>query len=149
MKKTTETTNLPDEENPEFMFQTIHGDLVYKIASGNLNAQRLAKLEMISRGTGRNGKHVGFEKAEKEWFTFPNHPILNDLVESGLAGRTGFNQIWLIVKDGEIATVKIAENANTKAGLDRAEKNLQKLWIINRMATQDEAKKLVALIEKR
>jgi len=56
-----------DETNPKFMFQIIHTNLVKAVALGRLDAQELAKREMVNRGLGKNGKWVGFEQAAKEW----------------------------------------------------------------------------------
>jgi len=56
-----------DDLNPEFVFNTVHTELLLKLATGAVNAQELACKNMASRGLGRNGEWGGFDQAKKEW----------------------------------------------------------------------------------
>jgi len=60
-------TDESDDLNPEYVFSTIHTELLLKLAIGAANAQELACKTMASRGLGRNGEWVGFDQAKKEW----------------------------------------------------------------------------------
>ncbi len=54
-----------DELNPAFLFSTTWTDLLTKIASGEIDANELAKKELANRGLNNQGKWVGFEAAKK------------------------------------------------------------------------------------
>jgi hypothetical protein len=56
-----------DDLNPEYLFNTVHTELLLKLATGAVNAQKLACKNMASRGLGRNGEWIGFDQAKKEW----------------------------------------------------------------------------------
>lgn len=56
-----------DETNPDFLFSMTHVKLVKAVATGRLDAKKLAQREMANRGLGKNGKWVGFDQAAKEW----------------------------------------------------------------------------------
>jgi hypothetical protein len=56
-----------DDLNPEYVFNTVHTELLLKLATGAVNAQELARKNMVSRGLGRSGEWVGFDQAEEEW----------------------------------------------------------------------------------
>ena len=56
-----------DDLNPEYVFNTVHTELLLKLATGAVNAQELARKQMTSRGLGRNGEWIGFDQAKKEW----------------------------------------------------------------------------------
>jgi len=62
VKIATELVNLArelaasDETNPKYMFQTIHDKLVIGIATGRIDAKKLAVQEMVSRGLDKRGK---------------------------------------------------------------------------------------------
>ncbi len=60
-------TDIPDELNPDYLFQIIHTDLVCQIANRKLDVAKLAKKEMANRGLDQYGKWIGFEKAAKFW----------------------------------------------------------------------------------
>lgn len=51
-----------DALNPAFLFNMTQIELLTKIASGEINAQGLAKLELKARGLDEKGKWVGFGK---------------------------------------------------------------------------------------
>ncbi len=57
-----ELNEISDEENPEFMFQTMHMKLVIAIANGKINAKKAALEELANRGYDKNGKWVGWDK---------------------------------------------------------------------------------------
>jgi len=59
------TTELPDELNPKYMFQTTANDILSQIALGKVNPVELAKRELANRGYDANGEWVGFKKAEE------------------------------------------------------------------------------------
>ncbi len=55
-----------DDLNPEYVFNTVHTELLLKLANGAVNAQELARKEMASRGLGLNGEWVGFAQVKKQ-----------------------------------------------------------------------------------
>ena len=57
---------LPDEKNPEFLFQTTDGDLLVQIANHVVDPVFWARKELANRGLNRLGQWVGFKQAEKE-----------------------------------------------------------------------------------
>jgi len=57
-----ELNEISDEENPEFMFQTMHMKLVLAIANGKINAKKAALEELANRGYDKNGKWVGWDE---------------------------------------------------------------------------------------
>jgi len=57
-----ELNEISDEENPEFMFQTMHMKLVIAIANGKINAKKAALEELANRGYDKNGKWVGWDE---------------------------------------------------------------------------------------
>lgn len=61
----TNRTELPDELNPKYMFQTTSNELLSQIAKGKVNPVELAKRELANRGYDANGDWVGFKKAEE------------------------------------------------------------------------------------
>ena len=58
---------MSDEDNPDYIFQGESTKLVLAIASGKLDAKKLAKKELAGRGLGKKGEWVGFPQAEKIW----------------------------------------------------------------------------------
>ena len=57
------TNNLPDELNPEYMFQTIDSALLVKAFNGEINLDDLVKKELSNRGLDpKTGAWVGFSK---------------------------------------------------------------------------------------
>ena len=67
---------MEDELNPDFIFSLTKGELLLKIAKGEIDAVAYAKKELINRGTGTNGKWAGFPEAAKQWMTPKKKPIL-------------------------------------------------------------------------
>ena len=59
-----ELNEISDEENPEFMFQTMHMKLVIAIANGKINAKKAALEELANRGYDKNGKCWDCESPE-------------------------------------------------------------------------------------
>lgn len=58
---------MTDDENPRFMFTATNTKLLVKIASGKINAQEYAKMEMTNRGFGKKGEWIGFDEAKNLW----------------------------------------------------------------------------------
>jgi len=58
---------LPDDLNPELMFQLTHRELLLQALRGEIDLLALARREMADRGLGKNGEWVGFKKADKIW----------------------------------------------------------------------------------
>lgn len=59
---------LKDDENPIYVFSTTWTTLLTKIASGEVDAQHIAKQTLADRGLDCNGQWVGFEKAYEAHF---------------------------------------------------------------------------------
>jgi hypothetical protein len=60
------------EEKDWGNFQLMSSDALYKIATGEVNARKIAKEMLAGRGLGKKigktkNRWVGFENAEKEW----------------------------------------------------------------------------------
>jgi len=53
---------IPDEMNPEFLFNTTNTDLLAQIAKGIIKTKKLARKELRKRGLNRDGFWIGFEK---------------------------------------------------------------------------------------
>lgn len=49
-----------DDLNPDFLFSTTFTDLLVRIAKGEVDCQRLARITLANRGLDINGKWVGF-----------------------------------------------------------------------------------------
>ena len=58
-------SQLPDELNPQFLFSSIHSDLLIKAVNNQTDLLQLAKRELANRGLDNHGKWVGFEQAAK------------------------------------------------------------------------------------
>ena len=56
-----------DDKNPEYLFSDVDSKLLIDIASGKIDAKKLAAQEMSNRGFDKKGKWVGYDKAEKIW----------------------------------------------------------------------------------
>ena len=54
-----------DETNTDYLFNGTWTELLTRIASGEINAQELAKKQLANRGLDINGKWIGFEAAKK------------------------------------------------------------------------------------
>lgn len=59
------TGEVNDDFNPAFIFSTTNTELLTKIATGEINAQELAKRELENRGRDINGNFCGFGKSIK------------------------------------------------------------------------------------
>lgn len=54
---------VPDEENPLFIFTITNKDLLLQIASGEIDAVQIAKIELRNRGLDiKTGKWIGWNK---------------------------------------------------------------------------------------
>ena len=49
-----------DDKNPNLMFNRIDTELLVKIASGEIDAQELARMQLANRGLNESGEWVGF-----------------------------------------------------------------------------------------
>lgn len=56
---------LPDDENPAFLYSNTWTCILVKIASGEIDANYLARVELAKRGLDINGTWVGFKAAAK------------------------------------------------------------------------------------
>ena len=56
---------LSDELNPQYIFATIHTELLVQALNGEIDLDKLARQEMANRGLGKDGKQVGFDAAAK------------------------------------------------------------------------------------
>jgi hypothetical protein len=56
-----------DRGNPNLMLQTIDTDLVIAIATGVLDAVKLARRELANRGLDETGRWIGFDAAARAW----------------------------------------------------------------------------------
>lgn len=54
-------TNNDDDKNPQFLFQLTFTELLIKVASGEIDAKKIATQELNSRGLNLEGKWVGFK----------------------------------------------------------------------------------------
>ena len=50
-----------DEENPIFLFNQTHKDLLLDIVSGKIDACELARIELKNRGLNEKGRFVGWK----------------------------------------------------------------------------------------
>jgi hypothetical protein len=51
-----------DEENEEFIFQTMHMRLLLKLANGKIDGKKLALEELKNRGYDKKGEWVGWDE---------------------------------------------------------------------------------------
>ena len=51
-----------DEENEEFIFQTMHMRLLLKLANGKIDGKKLALEELRNRGYDKKGEWVGWDE---------------------------------------------------------------------------------------
>ncbi|RYG01557.1 MAG: hypothetical protein EOO02_12515 [Chitinophagaceae bacterium] len=57
---------VPDAQNPIFLFSSTNSALLLQLAKGELDARALACIEMMNRGLSViDGSYVGFAKAEE------------------------------------------------------------------------------------
>ena len=66
-KKKTTLKEYSDEQNPEFLFNLTHKQLLLQIVGKEINCIQLAKKALANRGLDSNGKWIGFEKANKHF----------------------------------------------------------------------------------
>lgn len=66
------------ELNPDFLFSLTRGQLLVKIAKGEIDAVAYVKKELINRGTGKKGKWAGFPEAARQWLMPVKKPIVFD-----------------------------------------------------------------------
>ncbi len=56
---------IPDEENPIFIFNSAHKDLLLDIVSGKIDAVQMARMELYSRGLDeKTGAWIGWSKTK-------------------------------------------------------------------------------------
>ena len=60
--------NIPDDLNPNFIFNGVNTSLLTDIMKGNIDIFVSVKKELANRGLDDNGLWIGFEKAEDFWF---------------------------------------------------------------------------------
>ncbi len=58
---------LPDDLNPNFIFEMTGHSLLMDIVNGKVDLMQLARNQMANRGLGRNGEWIGFAAAAKLW----------------------------------------------------------------------------------
>lgn len=61
----TNTQELEDDYNPNYMFCLTKNDLLSKIVKGEIDPVKLAKEELAKRGLDSNGEWIGFKQASK------------------------------------------------------------------------------------
>lgn len=57
--------HLADDLNPQFLFSTIHSDLLTQAVNNKIDLLQLAKKELANRGLDSRGLWVGFQKAKE------------------------------------------------------------------------------------
>lgn len=65
MKK--EIDELPDELNPDLMFNMTASELLVKAVKGEIDIQKLVKKELVARGIDDQRNWIGFDKAKQYW----------------------------------------------------------------------------------
>ena len=58
---------IPDELNPDFMFQMTDQALLLQVAKDELDPVVLVKKELAARGVDSNGAWIGFQAAREYW----------------------------------------------------------------------------------
>src|SRR5436853_3967273 len=99
---------MEDELNPDFIFSLTRGELLVKIAKGELDATTYAKKELINRGTGSNGKWSGFPEAARQWLASKKKPIVFDsaFVLDAWKEKTASGFIdYIKIKNGVLITI--------------------------------------------
>lgn len=56
-----DATNLPDDENPKYLFNTTTSKLLVAIVQGNIDTKQLAEEQLRNRGLNNDGRWIGFE----------------------------------------------------------------------------------------
>lgn len=67
MKKEKELAELPDDQNPVYIFSLTSTELLLQISDGEIDAVDYARAEISNRGIGKNGVWVGFREAKRQW----------------------------------------------------------------------------------
>lgn len=62
-----EEPNMSDDLNPEFIFRTVHTELLVKAANGEIDLDALLRAELRNRGVDRSDRWIGHEAAERLW----------------------------------------------------------------------------------
>ena len=62
----TINSQLPNDFNPNYAFQTMYTDLLVKFANGKYDIDFYLRKELANRGLDVNGKWIGFDEAKKE-----------------------------------------------------------------------------------
>jgi len=62
-RKAAEDGTIPDDQNPLFLLQGVHIDLLLNIINRDFNVVRLAVHELADRGLNLKGEWVGFDNA--------------------------------------------------------------------------------------
>ena len=60
-------TEIRDEDNPLYIFQTTNMSLLLKIVNKKLDPVLSAKKELAARGLDGKGKWIGFDQSEELW----------------------------------------------------------------------------------
>jgi hypothetical protein len=60
-KETNEELRLPDEKNPNLIFNLTHSDILIKKAKREINARKLALEQLRNRGLDEEGRWVVFK----------------------------------------------------------------------------------------
>lgn len=58
----TDSTYIPDDLNPEYLFSTVANELLSKIVKGEIDPVEIARKTLRGRGLDDNGEWVGFDK---------------------------------------------------------------------------------------
>jgi len=54
---------MTDHETPSMMFQTTSVSILSRVATGEIDANDMARLELMSRGLNEHGEWIGFKEA--------------------------------------------------------------------------------------
>lgn len=69
-----EIDEIPDELNPELMFNMTASELLIKVAKGEIDIQKLVRKELAGRGIDDQRNWIGFDKAKQYWEKY-NKPV--------------------------------------------------------------------------
>ena len=67
VKTEKEIAELPDDQNPVYMFSITPTELLVQIATRKIDTVDYARAELANRGIGKNGVWVGFKESAKQW----------------------------------------------------------------------------------
>lgn len=62
-----EIDEIPDELNPELMFNMTASELLIKVAKGEIDIQKLVRKQLSDRGIDDQRNWIGFDKAKQYW----------------------------------------------------------------------------------